>query len=213
MGGERILRNRNPPPASNMGGVWERQLRSARTVLISLLKTHGTSLNDESLRTLLIEVEAIVNSSPLTTNLLSDVKGMIPLSPINLLTLKSRVVTPPPGVFTAPDIYCHKDGRRVQHISNELCNRLKKEVLATLQCRQKWNTIRINCKVGEIVLLKEAAAERNSWPMGKIVATNTDENGFVRSVKLMLGTSCATDMALRYLERPFHKLVMLVENQ
>ena len=88
-----------------MGGVWERQIRSARTILTSLLKTHGTSLNDESLHTLLIELEATVNSRPLTTNLLSDANSIIPLSPKNLLTLKSRVVMPPPGVFTAPDIY------------------------------------------------------------------------------------------------------------
>ena len=105
---------------------------------------------------------------------------MMPLSPINLLTLKSRVVMSPPGVFTAPDIYCCKHWGRVQHISNEFWSRWRKEVLATLQCWQKWNTIRRNCKVGDIVLLKEAAAERNSWPMAKIVATNTDKNGFVR---------------------------------
>ena len=49
--------------------------------------------------------------------------------------------------------------------------------------------------------------------MAKIVAMNTDKNGFVRSVKLMLGTSGATDMALRYLEQPVNKLVMLVENE
>ena len=54
--------------------------------------------------------------------------------------------------------------------------------------------------MGGIVLLKEAAAERNSLPMAKIVAMNTDENGFVKSVKVMLGTSGTTDMALRYLE-------------
>ena len=212
-GGEWMLWKLNPPSASNMGGVWERQIRSARTILTSLLKTHGTSLNDELLCTLLIEGEVIVNSRPLTTDLLSDVNSMMPLSPINLLTLKSRVVMPPPGDFTAPDIYCHKHWRRVQHISNEFWSRWRKEVLATLQCWQKWNTIRRNCKVGDIVLLKEAAAEQNSWPMSKIVATNTDENGFVRSVKLMLSTSGTTDMALRYLERPFNKLVMLVENE
>ena len=67
--------------------------------------------------------------------------------------------------------------------------------------------------MGDIVLLKEAAVERNSWPMAKIVATNADKNGFVGSVKLMLGTSGATDMALRYLKRPVNKLVMLVENK
>ena len=169
--------------------------------------------NDESLRTLLIDVEVIVNSRPFTTDLLSDVNSMIPLSPINLLTLKSRVLMPPIGGFTAPDIYCGKHWRRVQHISDEFWSRCRKEVLATLQCQQKLNTIRRNCKVGDIVLLKEAAAERNSWPMAKIVATNIDENGFVRSVKLMLGTSGTTNMVLRYLEQPVNKLVMLVKNE
>ena len=94
-----------------------------------VVKTHGTSLNDESLHTLLIEVEAIVNSCPLTTNVLSDANSMIPFSPINLLTLKSRVVIPPHGIFTAPDIYCYKHWRRVQHISNEFWSRWKKKFL------------------------------------------------------------------------------------
>ena len=132
-GGEWMLWKQNRPSASNMGGVWKRQIKSARTILTFLLKTHGTSLNDESLHTLLIEVEAVVNSRPLTTNLLSDANSMIKLSPINLLFLKSRVVMPPPGVFTASDIYCHKHWRRVQHISNEFWSRWRKEVLVTLQ--------------------------------------------------------------------------------
>ena len=119
---------------------------------------------------------------------------------------------PPPGVFTAPDIYCCKHWRRVQHISNEFWSRWRK-VLATLQCPQKWNTIRTNYKVGDIVLLKEAAAERNSCLTAKIVATNTDENKFVRSVEIMLCTSGTTDIALQYLEPPVNKLLMLMENE
>ena len=57
-----------------------------------------------------IKVKAIVNSHPLTTDLLSNVNSMIPLNPINLLTLKSGVVMPPPEVFTTRDIYCSKIG-------------------------------------------------------------------------------------------------------
>ena len=34
-----------------MGGVWEQQIRSARSFLLSLLKTHSQSLNDESFHT------------------------------------------------------------------------------------------------------------------------------------------------------------------
>ena len=102
-GGEWIHLKKNTPLSSNMGGVWERQIRSARAVLNSLLKPYGTSLSDESLQTLLVEVEAVVNSRPLTTDVMNDVTSLAPLSPINLLTLKSKVVMPPPGNFMSPD--------------------------------------------------------------------------------------------------------------
>ena len=41
--------------------------------------------------------------------------------------------------------------------------------------------------------------------MAKVVPTNADKHGFVRSLKLMLGTSGTTDMALRYLYGPVNK--------
>ena len=41
----------NTPTASHMGGVWERQIRSCRSILLSLLKNHSQSLNDESFYT------------------------------------------------------------------------------------------------------------------------------------------------------------------
>ena len=44
----------NVPHASHMGGVWERQIRSVRNVLASLLESHGTQLDDESLSTFMI---------------------------------------------------------------------------------------------------------------------------------------------------------------
>ena len=94
--GERIIWKRNPPISSNMGGVWECQILSARAILNSLMKTHGSSLSDESLQTLLVEVEAIINSQPLTADVLSEVTSLAPLSPVNLLTIKSKVVMPPP---------------------------------------------------------------------------------------------------------------------
>ena len=84
-----------------MGGVWELQIRIARSILTFLSKTHSTSLNDESLHTSFYFTSSI-------TDLLSDINSMIPLSLVNLLTFKSRVVMPPSGVFTAPDIYCCK---------------------------------------------------------------------------------------------------------
>ena len=211
-GGEWMIWKRNPPLSSNMGGVWERQIWSARAILNSLLKTHGSSLSDESLQTLLVEVEAIINSRPLTTDVLSDVTSLAPLSPVNLLTMKSKVVMPPPGHFTSPDRYCRKQWRRVQHLLNEFWNRWRKEVLLTLQNRGKWNKQQRNCKVGDVVLLKEDA-EHNQWPMAKIVAVNSDAKGDVHSIKILVGAANKSDNSIRYLERPVNKLVVLVENE
>ena len=99
---------RNPPTASHIGEVWERHIRPARTILNALLKTHGRSLNDESLHTLLIEVKAIANSRPMTTETINNVQSHVPLSPSNLLTMKLKVVMPPPGSFGPADAYCRK---------------------------------------------------------------------------------------------------------
>ena len=47
------------------GWSLERQIRSSRSILSSLLRTHSSSLDEESLNTLFAEVEAILNSRPL----------------------------------------------------------------------------------------------------------------------------------------------------
>ena len=44
-----------------MGGVWERLVRTTRSVLSPMLQNHGKQLDDESLRTLMVETEAIIN--------------------------------------------------------------------------------------------------------------------------------------------------------
>ena len=95
-GGDWIRWHKNPPLASHMGGVWEQQIRSARAILGSLLKTHGECLDDGSLLTVMTEVEGILNSGSLTIEVLNDPTSLQPLSPVNILTMKSKVVSPPP---------------------------------------------------------------------------------------------------------------------
>ena len=177
-----------------------------------LLKTHGASLTDASLQTLLTEVEAVANSRPLTTNVINDVTSPVPLSSINILTMKSRVVMPPQGVFTSADLHCRKHWRRVQHLCNKFWSRWKKEVLLTLQNRQKWNDITRNCEIGDIVLIKDDM-KRNRWPMAKLVDTYKDNKGVVRSVRLLMGSVDRISQKSRYLERPVNKSVVLVENK
>ena len=120
---------RNPPASSHMGGVWERQIHSARIILSSLMRTHGLSLSGEAFRTFMAEVAAVLNSRPLTADNLSNPDDPLPLCPSQLITLKSKVILPPPGQFLPEDIYSRRQWRRIQHLANEFWTRWRKEYL------------------------------------------------------------------------------------
>ena len=57
-----------------MGGVWEQQIRSVKSILTALLKQHSENLNDE--------VERIINTRPITYNNLGGVNSIVPLNPM-----------------------------------------------------------------------------------------------------------------------------------
>ena len=194
----------NPPYSSHFGGVWERQIRSVRQILNGILLSHGLSLNDESLKTFLCEVESIVNSRPLTVDCLSDPLSPKPLSPSNLLMNKHDVILPPPGDFESADLYSRKYWRRIQHLTNEFWRRWSKEYLQQQQERPKWSKRRRNFCVGDVVLIKEET-KRNEWPMAVIVDVKKDEHGDVRSV------TCKT-MTNEQVVRPISKVIILVES-
>ena len=97
--------------ASHMGGVWERQITTVRSVLTGLLENHGNQLDNESLRTLMIKAGTIVNSRPLTTDDLTDPDSLDILTPNHLLTMKSSVILAPPGNFQGADVYSKKRWR------------------------------------------------------------------------------------------------------
>ena len=101
------------------------------------MKTHGASLDEESLSTLFVEVEGIVSSRPLVVETINNANRQAALSPSHILTMKSKVVMTPPSMFGTPNLYWRKRWRWVQHISNEFWSCGRKEFLATHQDRQK----------------------------------------------------------------------------
>ena len=208
----------NVPAASHMGGVWERQIRSTRRVLETLLYQSGRQLNDESLRTLMYEAAAIVNSRPLTVTDLNDPTNLAPLTPNHLITMKSSVLLPPPGVFQDADLYSRKRWRRVQHLINQFWDRWRKEFLQNLQTRQKWTRPRRDAKIGDIVIVKDENLPRNQWSLARISEVIPSTDGLIRKVKLVKGDSELDDRGKRIgpvheLERPIHKLVLLLPRE
>lgn len=189
----------NSPAASHQGGIWERQIRTVRKILNSLLKEQA--VNDDCLLTIMCEVESIINGRPLTT-ISDDVNDVEPLTPNHLLLLKSQP-NMPPGIFSKDDMYTRKRWKQVQYLVDLFWNRWTREYLSLLQERQKWLKPRRNFMTGDIVLIVDSSSPRNSWLMGRVVETFPDSSGTVRRVKIKTKTNT--------LERPINKLCLLEE--
>ena len=172
----------NPPPASHMGGVWEREIRSVRSIFTALMPEHGRNLDDESFRTLMAEVECIINSRPLTTPS-SDPGDLDPLTPNHILTMKPKVVLPLPGNFQKEDVYLRKRWKRVQYLANVLWSRWRREYVQCLQQRSKWNRPRRNFEKGDLVLIVDDRVARTIglWPvLSRLTLTKKDMYGLSR---------------------------------
>nr|XP_055041009.1 uncharacterized protein LOC129428127 [Misgurnus anguillicaudatus] len=206
----------NAPHASHTGGVWERQIRTVRSVLHSTLSLSSGRMDDSCLRTFFYEAMAIVNSRPLTIDNLNDPKSPEPLTPNHLLTLKTVQALPPPGKFVREDLYARKRWRHVQYLAEQFWSRWRKEYLSNIATRQCWLTPKRNIQVGDIVLEKAEDLPRNEWRMAEVIETVVDKDNLVRRVKIRFGDRKLGKDGKRLskpsvVERPVQKLVLLLE--
>ena len=205
----------NTPVASHMGGVWERQIRTVRSVLTGLMKKSDGRLNTSTLRTLFYEVMAIVNSRPLSVESLEDPLGPLPLTPNHILTMKSAGILPPPGVFERADLVARKCWRRAQFLADEFWRLWRKDFLATLQTRKKWKQRQPNLAIGDVVIMRDEGVCRSDWRLARVEDVYPGEDGLVRRCKVSVadpspdyGSRRGTIARAMY-ERPIHKLTLL----
>ncbi|XP_070549130.1 uncharacterized protein [Ptychodera flava] len=104
-------------------------------VAVSLRREQPLRMSDEALRTLFCEVEAIINSRPIT-RLSEDPNDLEALTPNNLLMLKPKQALPP-GLFQKNDSYVRRRWRQVQYLADIFWKRWMKEYLPLLQERQE----------------------------------------------------------------------------
>lgn len=200
----------NVPNASHYGGLYERQIRSIRKTLNSILLEQPIKLHDENLLTLMCEVEAILNNRPISP-LSDDPDDMEALTPNHLLLLNAGV-TYPPGLFSKDDIYVKRRWRQTQYLADLFWSRWRKEYIVSLQQRQKWQKITPSHKVGDLVLVVDANLTRNEWQLGRIEETIVSQDGCVRAAKVKISqckNSNIKDLKCTMLVRPIVKLILL----
>lgn len=187
----------NLPAAPHFGGLWEREIRSIKMALSATIGAQTVS--EEVLRTVLIEVEKILNSKPLGY-VSSNVADPDPVTP-NLL-LMGRLDN-----FLAAVIYPKEEGlsrRRWRHsqvLADHFWSSFIRHYLPNLQVRQKWHRTFPNITKGTVVMIMDPQQPRAHWPIGRVVQLHPSQDSQVRSVDVEIQGKVYT--------RPVARLVAL----
>lgn len=90
---------------------------------------------------------------------------------------------------------------KAQYLGDLFWNWWVKEYLPNLQECQTWNKINLNLQPGDIVMILDENALRNSWLLGRVVQIKIDAKGLTQQVLVRTRSSI--------LERPFDKLCLM----
>ena len=204
----------NTPSASHRGGIWERQIRTVRSILNNILNKYHGRLDTSTLRTTLYETMAIVNSRPLTADTLSSPDVAI-VTPNHLLTGKPQQLVPPPGNFTSTEVYGKERWRKTQQIAEEFWKDWSLHYLSNITKRQRWEQRSEEIKVGDVVLVMEESTIRSQWRTGIVEEVLQSKDGLARTARIRMATAKLNKKGVlteppTFLERPVQKLVPIM---
>ncbi|GFX89906.1 integrase catalytic domain-containing protein [Trichonephila clavipes] len=169
-----------PPKSPHFGGLWEAGVKSVKHHLKRAIgNLHFTF---EEFETIMIQVEGILNSRPLTP-LSSDADNFDVLTPGHFLIGRPITSIPEPNLI---DVNENRLSRRkkITKVVQHICKKWKSDYLNTLQARSKWITEKNDLMIGQMVLIKEDFLPINTWPLGRILKVYHGSDGKVRVVKV-----------------------------
>ena len=169
------------------GGWWERLVRSVKSGLKKTLKQRCLTCTE--LETLLHEVEACINSRPLTF-VGDNLEDRRPLTPANFIVGQSNLFTPQ-----------RLDGEEASVNADQLRERLEVKNTLLEQFWRVWTKEYLRhlpqqlgkgghprVQVGDLVVIREDNIPRLMWPLGRIEEVYEGKDGIVRSCKLRVKT-------------------------
>ena len=187
-----------PARAPWYGGMYERMIGLTKN---SIKKMIGRNILEvDELRTLISEVEAIVNDRPISYAS-TDIDDISPLTP-SMLLYGYRLIGFPdtsidPSILDDPSLFEKSLLTKREHI----CLNLKKQFWSSwhqnylLALRERDCNLQKKCpkhpKVGQIVLVHDDSP-RLLWKMAKILSLNQSPDGHVRSVSLRMAGGTVT---------------------
>ncbi|XP_067622000.1 uncharacterized protein [Eurosta solidaginis] len=185
-----------PASANHFGGIWEAAVKSAKGHLHRSVM--NARLTYEELTTVLVEIEAVLNSRPISP-LSSDSSDLEALTPGHFITgsaLKSL-----PERMVVDKLNNWDRWNQITALNQMFWKQWSHEYISELQSRKKWNTENENIAKDTMVLIHEDNVPQQRWLIGRVIDTIPGRDGRVRVVNLRTPKGTC--------RRPIHKIAIL----
>ncbi|XP_073946719.1 uncharacterized protein isoform X2 [Choristoneura fumiferana] len=177
-----------PAYSPHFNGLAESAVRSTKFHLKRILNL--THLTYEEMSTCLTQIEAILNSRPLTP-LSTDPTDMSALTPAHFLIGRSLTSVPCPQIADDVNINLLQRHKRIDVIKQHFWRRFANDYVFTLQQKSKWLTSSSpSLKVDSLVLVKDKVNPPLMWCLGRVTRLYPGPDGInrVADVKTRRGT-------------------------
>lgn len=188
----------NPPAGPHFGGLWEAAVKSTKFHLKRVMGE--TKLTLAELNTLLCQIEACLNSRPITS-LSSEPGEPEALTPAHFLIGGPLSLPPEPDRLVEAPCSLRR-WKYVQFLVQSFWQRWYTEYLPQCQVRGKWFYKKRPLKIDDVVIIKEDNLPPTKWKLGRITQVHAGKDGIIRVVTLR--TSSGTEI-----KRPTIKLCLL----
>lgn len=187
----------SPPSAPHFGGKWEAAVKSVKFHLVRVIG--DTLLTYEDFSTLLAQVEAVLNSRPLSA-LSDDPEDLYALTPAHFLTGSAPTILPEQALTNLPESRLAL-WQLIQQKLQHLWQRWSKECLQRYLAIAKWHRPDHHIKLGSLVLVTDERYPPGRWPLARVIEIHPGKDGLTRVVTVRTATTT--------LIRPIVKLVLL----
>ncbi|XP_052738240.1 uncharacterized protein LOC128198203 [Bicyclus anynana] len=165
-----------PPYAPHFGGLWEAGIKSCK---FHLKRVVGNAhLTYEEFSTVLAQIEAILNSRPISP-LSSNSSDLLPLTPAHFLIGRPLTAPASEDLTTTPS---HRLTRyhRIEQLRQHFWQRWSKEYVSELQTRTKWKSPSRDITEDMLVLIKEDNSPPLKWRLGRVTEVSRGKDGVAR---------------------------------
>ncbi|CAK1594442.1 unnamed protein product [Parnassius mnemosyne] len=169
-----------PAFTPHFNGLGEAAVRSTKHHLKRLLQ--NTHLTYEEMATCLTQIEAVLNSRPLTP-ISTDPSDFSALTPAHFLIGRSLIAIAQPQIGDA-NITRLDRFKRIELIKQHFWSRFSLEYVNLLQQKVKWRSSTKELKLGSLVLVKKRALPPLMWSLGRVMQLYTGSDGVSRLAEL-----------------------------